>query len=104
MAIHPHQIYISKSTYCELRHHDAIAWALGFAQWDSGREALAAGIVVLLVLPSGVTVVHHISYSYFKHIYTGYKFNKYIVLQFHPVQIRVPNKLFTNKLDENIYI
>ena len=29
----------------------------------------------------------HISYfSYFKHIYTGYKFNKYIVLQFGPVK------------------
>ena len=47
-----------------------------------------------------------ISYiSYFKHIYTGYKFNKDIVLQFGPVKIKVPNKLFTNKLiDKNIYI
>ena len=26
-------------------------------------------------------------------IYTGYKFNKYIVLQFGPVKIKVPNKL-----------
>ena len=43
--------------------------------------------------------------SYFKHIYTGYKFNKYIVLKFGPVKIKVPNKLFTNKLiDKNIYI
>ena len=43
--------------------------------------------------------------SYFKHIYTGYKFNKDIVLQFGPVKIKVPNKLFTNKLiDKNIYI
>ena len=33
----------------------------------------------------------HISYS--EHIYTGYKFNKYIVLQFGPVKIKVPNKL-----------
>ena len=31
--------------------------------------------------------------SYFKHIFTGYKFNKYIVLQFGPVKIKVPNKL-----------
>ena len=48
----------------------------------------------------------YISYiSYFKHIYTGYKFNKDIVLQFGPVKIKVPNKLFTNKLiDKNIYI
>ena len=43
--------------------------------------------------------------SYFKHIYTGYKFNKDIVLQFGPVKIKVPNKLFTNKLiDKNKYI
>ena len=43
--------------------------------------------------------------SYFKHIYTGYKFNKDIVLQFGPVKIKVPNKLFTDKLiDKNIYI
>ena len=43
--------------------------------------------------------------SYFKHIYTGYKFNKDIVLQFGPVKIKKPNKLFTNKLiDKNIYI
>ena len=40
--------------------------------------------------------------SYFKHIYTGYKFNKYIVLQFGPVKIKKPNELFTNKLDKNI--
>ena len=31
--------------------------------------------------------------SYFKHIFTGYKFNKYIVLQFGPVKIEVPSKL-----------
>ena len=54
--------------------------------------------------------ISYISYfifyiSYFKHIYTGYKFNKDIVLQFGPVKIKVPNKLFTNKLiDKNIYI
>ena len=42
--------------------------------------------------------------SYFKHIYTGYKFNKHIVLQFGPVKIKEPNELFTNKLDKNIYI
>ena len=52
--------------------------------------------------------IHPISYlyiSYFKHIYTGYKFNKDIVLQFGPVKIKVPNKLFTNKLiDKNIHI
>ena len=42
--------------------------------------------------------------SYLKHIYTRYKFNKYIVLQFGPVKIKVPNKLFTNKSDKNIYI
>ena len=48
--------------------------------------------------------IFHI-FSYFKHIYTGYKFNKDIVLQFGPVEIKVPNKLFTNKLiDKNIYI
>ena len=49
---------------------------------------------------------YYISYiSYFKHIYTGYKFNKDIVLQFGPVKIKVPNKLFTNKLiDKNIHI
>ena len=51
---------------------------------------------------------HNFSYfifSYFKHIYTGYKFNKDIVLQFGPVKIKVPNKLFANKLiDKNIYI
>ena len=45
-----------------------------------------------------------IYFSYFKHIYTGYKFNKHIVLQFGPVKIKEPNKLFTNKLDKNIYI
>ena len=51
-------------------------------------------------------LAYYISYfSYFKHIYTGYKFNKDIVLQFGPVKIKVPNKLFTNKLiDKNIYI
>ena len=27
-------------------------------------------------------------FSYFKHIYTGYKFNKDIVLQFGPVKIK----------------
>ena len=45
-----------------------------------------------------------ILYFLFKHIYIGYKFNKYIVLRFGPVQIKVPNKLFTNILDKNIYI
>ena len=45
-----------------------------------------------------------IQFIYFKHIYTGYKFNKYIVLQFGPVKIKKPNKLSTNKLDKNIYI
>ena len=50
-----------------------------------------------------ISYIFHI--SYFKHIYTGYKFNKDIVLQFGPVKIKVPNKLFTNKLiDKNIYI
>ena len=33
------------------------------------------------------SILFHIFYiSYFKHIYTGYKFNKYIVLQFGPVK------------------
>ena len=51
----------------------------------------------------GVLHIFHI--SYFKHIYTGYKFNKHIVLQFGPVKIKEPNKLFTNKLIyKNIYI
>ena len=46
----------------------------------------------------GLGYIFHI--SYFKHIYTGCKFNKSIVLQLGPVQIKVPNKLFTNKLDK----
>ena len=49
-------------------------------------------------------LARHPYISYFKHIHTGYKFNKYIVLQFGPVQIKVPNKLFTNKLDTDKYI
>ena len=59
--------------------------------------------------PAGASLSHifhiYIHISYFKHIYTGYKFNKDIVLQFGPVKIKVPNKLFTNKLiDKNKYI
>ena len=48
-----------------------------------------------IVIPySGYESNHiHIFISYFKHIHTGYKFNKYIVLQFGPVKIKVPNKL-----------
>ena len=36
--------------------------------------------------------IFHI-YIYIYTVYTGYKFNKYIVLQFGPVKIKVPNKL-----------
>ena len=46
----------------------------------------------------------NIHISYFKHNYTRYKFNEYIVLHFGSVQIKAPNKLFTNELDKNIYI
>ena len=55
--------------------------------------------------PLNISYFIYIYISYFKHIYIGYKFNKDIVLQFGPVKIKVPNKLFTNKLiDKNIYI
>ena len=43
-------------------------------------------------------IIYFICISYFKHIYTRYKFNKSIVLQCGPVQMKVPKKLFTNEL------
>ena len=55
------------------------------------------------VLTRLMTYISYFLFSYFKHIHTGYKFNKCIVLQFGPVKIKKPNKLFTNKLDKNIY-
>ena len=49
--------------------------------------------VDLIADQNWIGCISYIYISYFKHIYTGYKFNKYIVLQFGPVNIKLPNKL-----------
>ena len=98
--VKPGSHYVAKIAQKEPKDKDSEFESIVFWVFlhDSVNQALGKSFVCM-------EYISYFIFSYFKHIYTGYKFNKDIVLQFGPVKIKVPNKLFKNKLiDKNIHI